>query len=180
MKNFFFLLLAAVVLTVAVSSCSSSSTETPPTTYTPTPVHFQQGKIARYDLYLIDTPSSDGSNIDHFVPDSTKYNLEEQVVDTAFAFPLGIKATKTVFASTPPDTSYYYQDKDGNLFRYNYGFNTLNNFKDLILALGSPVDVGWVLIAKPGAPSGTTWLAKKDSMRTGGFGILYLGTMRPR
>jgi len=176
MKNTFFLVLSLVVFSAFVSSCGSTDGGTTPSTnYTPTPVHFKQSEIAYYQLNIVDTADASGNNLDRIIPDpDNPMMVEELVADTNVSFSGGIRATKTILASNPPDTNFYYQDKDGNLFRYNYGFSKLNNYSFLVLALGKTVDVGWVLFAKPGAPAGTSWVAKKDSMLSAQYGKLYL------
>jgi hypothetical protein len=176
MNKPFSLLLSAVVLAAAISSCGSSGNDAPSTTYTPTPVHFQQGKIAYYDLNIVDTADASGNNLDRIIPDPDNPAMVEEIVaDTnVTTFANVSRATKTILASNPSDTNYYYQDKDGFLWRYNYGFSKLNNYTFLVLALGRPVDVGWVLVGKPGAPAGTTWVAKKDSMMSPQYGKMYL------
>ena len=173
MKNSIVFTALAIVMMGLISSCGSSGDE--PGGYTPTKVLFKSGEIARYDLFLRDTADKFGNNNDIQIPDPDNPNqVEEKVVDTAVPFMPNILATKMILASNPPDTSYYYQDNDGNLWRYNYGFSKLNNYDFLVQNLGQQVNVGWVLVAKPGAPAGTTWVAKKDSMNTSQFGKLSL------
>ncbi len=161
MKNFFVFGLAIATVAVAISSCGSDEPSTPQT-YTPTKVHFRGDGFAKYDLFKVDTPDASGNNPDRLIPNLT--GVEESIVDTAVPFPNNVKAVKSVFSTTPPDTSFYYQDANGDLYRYNYGFSALNNYPLLLQYVGHPVDVGWVLIAKPGSPAGTTWVGKKDSV----------------
>lgn len=160
MTQRFLLVLFGALLIGGLQSCSSSS-EPSNNSYTPKTVHFTQGLAARYDLYLVDTTTATGS--DAILQDSAQHNLLETVIDTNSPYGGYSHVTRTYFAATPPDSNYYYQDAAGNLYRYNYGFSRLNNYSFLVAALGGPVDVGWVLVAKPGSPAGTSWTAKKDS-----------------
>jgi hypothetical protein len=142
--------------------------------YTPKHVNFQQGLTAHYNLFLVD-PSSSGSG-DSVLTDSAQYDVMETILDTNVAnYGEFSKVTSTYFASAPPDSNFYHQDADGNLWRYNYGFSRLNSYTFLVAAVGAPVDVHWVLVAKPGSPVGTTWIAKYDSMLYQAFNIkIYL------
>lgn len=155
--------LIAVLAALALGSlqaCSSSST-TPDTSYTPKIVHFTPGLTARYDLFLVDT--AQGSTADSILADSAQHNILETVLDTTTPYHGFTNVTRTYFDAAPPDSNYYKQDAEGNLWRYNYGFSRLNNYSFLVASLGGPVDVGWVLVAKPGSPVGTSWTAKNDS-----------------
>ncbi len=154
-----------VFCTIILSSCGDSGGGGTSNTYTPVTVKFKQGFNGSYDLFLVDTADAQGNNGDHIINDSVQRNVQELVLSTSAAYPSanGNAVISMLFNSAPPDSNYYYQDKDGFLWRYNYGFNILNKYSDLTNAIGGPVNVGWVLVAKPGAPSGTTWVGKNDS-----------------
>lgn len=159
MKTRILIALAAGLLIAGLQSCSSSSSPSgTDNSYTPKTVKFKQGFSATYDLFLTDTTSSDP-----ILQDSAQHNVVETVLDTNRFYGGFTHVTSTYFASSPGDSNYYYQDAQGNLWRYNYGFSRLNSYSFLVAALGGPVDVHWVLVAKPGSPVGTTWVAKNDS-----------------
>ncbi len=166
-----------VSLLLCVFALSSCSTDTPSDnkTYTVKKMNFTAGSSHYFNLFLVDTADGNGNNGDKIIADSAQYNRQELTIDTALTYKGFSNVTRMIFASDLPDTNYYYQDASGNVWRYNYGFNILNKFQSLVIALGGPVDVGWVLAAKPGAPAGTTWVAKSDSSTIPSFGVkVYL------
>ena len=163
-------IVAMLLCVFALNSCSSDT----PAGNTPTTVvkmKFTAGSSHYFNLFLVDTADKSGNNGDKIIADSAQYNRQELTIDTALTYKGFSNVTRMIFASNQPDTNYYYQDASGNVWRYNYGFNILNKFQSLVIALGGPVDVGWVLAAKPGATAGTTWVGKSDSAIIQSFGI---------
>ncbi|HYM19526.1 MAG TPA: hypothetical protein VEW28_00815 [Candidatus Kapabacteria bacterium] len=172
-KNNFSVFLAYSLLLTFLVSCSSSTDNTGNNTnYTPIKMKFKTGSIAYYELLVIDTADAQGNNGDRIDTAGAQYNIQEMVLDTNRSYGgYSSGVTMNLFASSPRDTDYYYQDASGNLYRYNYGFSILNQqYPSLAIALGSPIDVHWVLVAKPGAPAGTTWTAVSDSATFQSFG----------
>lgn len=126
---------------------------------------------ARYDIYVVDT-SKNGNNADIISPDSVKKNIEQIVIDTTRSLTDKNGITKNHVAvvityinpqGSPQDTGYFYQDPNGDLYRYNFGFSILNQYTFLTQNIGHNIDVGWVLVAKLSAAAGTTWIAKSDT-----------------
>lgn len=73
------------------------------------------------------------------------------------------------------DTIFYAQDDNGNVYRYNYGLETLGNDPTVIAALGESIDVGWVLMTKLNATVGDGWTTGFDTIPLpSGFGTAYL------
>ena len=161
-------------LCIPLISCSSSTSGGGGNnSYTPTTMNFKAGTIAYYELLGVGVPDSSGNNGDRIDTIGAQYNVQELVVGTTFNYKGYNNVTMNVFAANPRDTDYYYQDASGNLYRYNYGFSILNQYTFLTAALGSQIDVGWVLVAKPGSPAGTTWIGKYDSMVVQSYGIKF-------
>lgn len=153
----------AATITSIISSCSYNPS-------TPAPVtgmNFKKDFTAHYNIFVADTADKNGNNGDLIDPIGAKIGLLEIVVDTAISYKGKDHVARVVTYDstlTPKnDTNYFYQDPNGDLYRYNYGFNILNQFSYLVQAIGGKVDVGWVLAAKIGSATGTTWLAKSDS-----------------
>ncbi len=169
---------AIVAMFLCVFALNSCSTDTPSdnnNTYTVKKMKFTAGSSHYFNLFLVDTADKSGNNGDKIIADSAQYNRQELTIDTALTYKGFSNVTRMIFASNQPDTNYYYQDASGNVWRYNYGFNILNKFQFLVNALGGPVDVGWVLVAKPGATDGTTWIGKSDStiVQSLGFKVYF-------
>ncbi len=165
---------ATLLCLLALNSCSTDTpSDNKPVTIQK--MKFTAGSSHYFNLFLVDTADKSGNNGDKIIADSAQYNRQELTIDTALTYKGFSNVTRMIFASNQPDTNYYYQDASGNVWRYNYGFNFLNKFQSLVIALGGPVDVGWVLTAKPGATVGTTWVGKSDSSIIQSFGIkVYL------
>lgn len=163
-------IVAMLLCLFALNSCSSDT----PAGNTPTPVvkmKFTAGSSHYFNLFLVDTADKSGNNGDKIIADSAQYNRQELTIDTALTYKGFSNVTRMIFASNQPDTNYYYQDASGNVWRYNYGFSLLNKFQPLTLFIGSQIDVGWVLVAKPGATAGTTWIGKSDSTIVQSLGL---------
>jgi len=179
MKKIHILAIGAIFgITAILSSCSSSSDTTPPDTTGPTAkMNFKKDFHSQYDIFVVDSADASGNNGDRILG-STRVSAPEIIVDTALSFMGKTNVVRIVTFMTPPalnDTNYFYQDPNGDLYRYNYGFSILNQFSYLVQAIGSPVDVGWVLAAKMTSKEGTTWVAKTDSVLIQQFNIpVYL------
>jgi hypothetical protein len=158
-----YLVLALVALGFAFAACDSDTTA-PSDDITPVKFDAKAGFIARYDQYEVDTSDALGNNPDRLATE-TKLTIVETTVDTGLTFAgrTGV-SMHVATGGAKPDTSYYAQDANGDLYRYNYGFSILNNFSDLVLAIGQPVDMGWVLVARLGKKEGATWTAKDSSL----------------
>jgi len=120
-----------------------------------------------YDLFVVDTADASGSNPDKILT-NTRKNFQEIIVDTGLTYMGKNHVARVVFYDTtltpPNETYYFYQDPNGDLYRYNFGFNLLNQFTFLTQLIGSQVDVGWVLAAKMTSAEGTKWTARTDSV----------------
>jgi hypothetical protein len=165
-----------IVLTITsgfLFSCSSGSgpNVTPADTTYSKKMIFTKDHHSQYDISQVDTADASGNNGD-LILGSTRVNVQEIVVDSGLIYKGRYNVTEIVTFSTPPDTNYFYVDpSNGNLYRYNFGFSTLNQNGILLAVLGQQIDVGWVLCSKPGASVGTTWQAAYDSVAINYSGI---------
>jgi hypothetical protein len=158
-------ILLSIGCTVLLASCSSKSdTGTNPPNYTPIKIQFKAGANAYYEILAVDTANASGNMGDQLDTVGAQYNVQDIVIDTNYTYHGKTGVTAVVTGTAIPDTEYYYQSSNGDLYRYNYGFSIVNkDYPSLLIALGSPLDVGWVLVAKPGVSPGTTWTAVQDS-----------------
>ncbi|MEP7234768.1 MAG: hypothetical protein ABI778_05685, partial [Ignavibacteriota bacterium] len=172
-------LIAALGSVFFFSSCSYEPDSTTPPTAT---MKFKQGFSGRYDIFIVDT-AVNGNNPDH-ITDSVRHNIEEKIIDTNRTITDGKGVTKSHVAvgvtfvnpaGNPQDSDFFFQDTNGDLYRYNFGFSILNQFPFLTQVIGSRVDVGWVLAAKMTSATGATWEAKSDTVIIASNGIpVYL------
>ena len=151
--------------TVLVQGCSSTTTPTP----TPTPT---AGTTVAFKLGTVYTFNQDKMTATTDVRDSSARDvITSTVIDTNASYGGKSGGVKIVVnshskAGTANDTSYYYQD-GGNLFEYNYGLAALNADPTFQGYLGGkPLNVGWVLLAKPGTALSTIWTAVNDDTLT--------------
>ncbi len=168
MKNLYIaVFIALAASSTFISSCSYNPgpNSVPVDTSHYSKLTFKKDFHARYDIFVVDTADKNGNNVDHRI-DSTRINVQEIVVDTGITYKGKTNVARVVTYMPAPnknDTGYFYQDPNGDLYRYNYGFSILNQYTFLTQAIGHDIDVGWVLAAKIEAPSGTTWVAKIDT-----------------
>lgn len=176
MKNIF-IFAYALLLSFAIISCDSD-TNTPDTgTANVLPFQPQLGAIYRYDQYQVDTSDATGNNPDRLVP-STKIEITETVIDTGREY----EGRSNVFvvrssSSLGSDSILYSQSSNGDLYRYNYGFDYINSYPavKLFLGLSEDINVKWVLVAKLTDQTGQTWVSAKDSVLLPSFGsYVYL------
>ena len=174
MKKLYFA--AFIALTASAALLSSCSYNPGPnvvpadTTYSKQ-VKFTKAHTSYYDISQVDTADVNGNYADQIVG-STRVNVQEIVIDTGLQYKGKTNVTKIVTYTTPTDTNYFYTDPaNGNLYRYNFGFSTLNQNGILTNALGQQIDVGWVLCSKPGASVGTTWQAAFDSINIPSYNL---------
>ncbi|HEY6171715.1 MAG TPA: hypothetical protein VIX80_05600 [Candidatus Kapabacteria bacterium] len=149
----------AFVLAAGLTSCDST---TDPTTSEPTVLKFSAKKngIFKYDSYIVDTSDAAGNNPDRLIPES-KVVVTESVTDTGVTYDGRSNCT---IVSSGGDSIIYSQDANGDLYRYNFGFDYLNSFPLLVLYVGHEINVKWVLVAKLTDQVGQTWVAAKDSV----------------
>lgn len=157
-----FILSAFFVFLIAASltSCDSSTSE--PNTNQPTVLKFSAKKngIFKYDSYIVDTSDAAGNNPDRLLTE-TKVIVTETVIDTGVTYDGRSNCT---IVSSGGDSIIYSQDANGDLYRYNFGFDYLNSFPLLVLYVGHEINVKWVLVAKLTDQVGQTWVAAKDSV----------------
>ncbi|MFI5264602.1 MAG: hypothetical protein ACHQM6_08815, partial [Candidatus Kapaibacterium sp.] len=139
-----------------------------------------------YDITIVDT-AINGNNPDHLT-DSVRKDVQEKIIDTTKSITDKNSVTKNHVAvsitfshpippnpaGTAQDTDYLYQDPNGDLYRYNFGFSILNQFPFIVQIAGGNVDVGWVLAAKLTSSVGTKWVAKTDTVIISGGLSIYL------
>jgi hypothetical protein len=177
MKRFTaFVFVLSVGFALSFESCSN-----PPTTNEPTKIDtfkYHSNFTTKFDQYEVDTSDANGNNPDQIIT-SSKVQVTEITVDTnmSYAGKTHVLAVRSTYnpATKPADTIYYYQESNGDLYRYNYGFDYLNSFPDLVTYVGHPISVGWVLVAKLGGKEGDKWTAVKDTIESTSFpGGVYL------
>jgi hypothetical protein len=174
-KSTVFSFVTIIIALVSLSSCKYDPVTTPTNNYT-AKLSFKKDFHANYDVSVVDTADVSGNNGDKILG-NTRTSVQEIIVDTGITYKGKDHVTRIVAFMTPNpnDTNYFYQDANGDLYRYNFGFTILNQFPYLVNAIGSPVDVGWVLAAKITANEGTQWAAKSDSVLVQFAGIeVYL------
>ena len=163
MKTFYLTAFLAFSATIAFfSSCSyNPGSSTPADTTHNSKLTFKQDYHAHYDLFVVDTADKNGNNPDNILT-TTKIQLVDKVVDTGLSFHGKYPVVKIISyqVNIATDSEYFYQDPNGDLYRYNFGFSILNKFTFLTQAIGSNIDVGWVLSAKITSPEGTSWIAR--------------------
>ena len=147
-----------------VGGCSTT-TEPPVTSADSTTVSFAaQSKMTFYEQRL-DTANGDYGQ-DQPDPTSTD-SVHSTVVDTNASIYGKTHVVVIYNARTRnlSDTTYLWQDGQGNIYEYNYGVDILNNLDGLVAYLGHKLSVGWVLQAKlnSAATTGTTWVAARDT-----------------
>lgn len=178
MKKLHFFFIGAIIgVTAILSSCSSSSTTPPPDTTPTAKLDFKNDFHAVYDISIVDTADASGNNGD-MILGSTRKPVSIIVTDTnniIFKGKTGVALIVTYDGQIPIDSEYFYQDPNGDLYRYNFGFSILNQFSTLTQAIGNNVDVGWVLAAKMTSAENTTWVARTDSVLIQSFNLqVYL------
>jgi hypothetical protein len=143
-------------LTALFTSCSYN----PSTPGTVTTMHFAKDFTAYYDISNVDTSGS-GHNGDSILV-TGRISVTDVVIDTNVTWAGKSHAVliKTYQGSQVVDSQYYYQDPNGDLYRYNFAFSILNEFPYLKAGAGGSIDVGWVLAAKINSGSGTTWIPR--------------------
>jgi hypothetical protein len=171
-KRFFLFISSIITATVVFSSCSSSTSTPPPTTTLTATLNFPKNFHGNYDVFAVDTADKNGNNADIIIG-SSKTSVTDIVLDTGLTYQNRSHVAKitTFQGSLATDSNYFYQDPNGDLYRYNFGFNLLNQFSFLTAAVGGNVDVGWVLAAKITSAQGTTWIARVDSVLIQSLGI---------
>lgn len=159
MTKIFLSALFAFVIAAGLSSCDSGGDA--PTTE-PTVLKFSAKKngIFKYDSYIVDTSDASGNNPDRLIPES-KVIVTETVIDTGKTYDGRSNCT---IVGSGSDSVIYSQDANGDLYRYNFGFDYLNSFPLLVLYVGHEINVKWVLVAKLTDQVGQTWVAAKDSV----------------
>ncbi len=175
-KLHLFSLAGFIAATAFLSSCSYNPGSTVPPSGTP--LDFKKAFNGNYDIFVVDTADANGNNPDKIISTS-KISVSDIVADTGLTYQGKSHVTKimTYQGNTLTDSNYYYQDPNGDLYRYNFGFNILNQFTYLTQAIGSNVDVGWVLASKMISPTGTTWVARTDSVLIQSFNVwVYLSS----
>lgn len=158
--------LVTITLAFVFAACDSGTDAPQSDDITPVKFEAKAGFVSRYDQYAVDTSDAAGNNPDRLATE-TKVTIVETTIDTGLTF--AGRSGVSMHVAEPvgggkPDTSYYAQDANGDLYRYNYGFSILNNFSDLVVAIGQPVDMGWVLVARLGKKENATWIAKDSSL----------------
>ncbi|MEI8134019.1 MAG: hypothetical protein WCH46_02940 [bacterium] len=165
MKNLSLLVTALWIAGSLFTSCKYSPSTPGETHTTDSGFVFKKQFTANYDFYIVDTADNSGNNGDKIISTS-RVSHAEIVVDTGLTY-IGkshVARVVTFDATlTPPnDTNYFCLETNGDLYRYNFGFNILNQFPFLVAAIGQKIDEGWVLVAKMNAASGTTFTAKSE------------------
>ena len=144
-----------------VAGCDTDPASTPPDdNITPLRFEAKTSFVTRYDEYPVDTA---GVYLDKPIL-AEKRSFEEISVDTGLTFEGKTGVSLQVGPGSRFDTSYFAQDANGDLWRYNYGFSMLNSFEYLKSIVGGPIDMKWVLLMKFGKKEGATWVAKADSV----------------
>lgn len=150
----------------AVIACDSDETTTPPDNTTDT-LRFEakKGFVSRFDEYPVDTagPSFDKPILAEHVL------VQETISDTGITYFGKSGVSMHIGPGSRFDTTYFYQDASGDLYRYNYGFELLA-VPELEPYLERPIDMQWVLLMKFSKKEGATWLAKRDSINVPAFG----------
>lgn len=153
--------IVAIMAVAAFFAGCSSTTE--PTNNTPSTVSFTQNAKFTYTEQRRDTTGGTYGN-DGIDPTSTD-TVHSTVVDTNMSIygKTHVVAIYNHRTRNENDTAYIWQDGSGNVYRYNYGADILNNIGAVTLALGHRLEVGWVLQAKMSASTGTGWIAARDT-----------------
>ncbi len=181
MKKLYFLLIGAFIGTSAfISSCSYNPGSTPPSTTPTALLNFKLQVHSSFDVTVVDTADANGNNPDRILA-NTRKNFQEIIVDTALTYMGKFPVARIIFFDTTltpkNDTGYFYQDPNGDLYRYNFGFSILNQFTALTQFIGSQVNVGWVLAAKMTSAEGTQWVARTDSVLVQAYNLeVYLSS----
>jgi hypothetical protein len=180
MKILRFLPAAAVLGAIGfLAACNYNPGSTPPPSGTP--LDFKVLFHGNYDTFVVDTADANGNNPD-VILGSSKIPVSDIVTDTGLTYQGKTHVAKIITylanTNTAVDSNYFCQDPNGDLYRYNFGFSILNQFTFLTQAIGSNVDVGWVLAAKTTSSNGTSWVARTtDSVLIQSFNIwVYLSS----
>ena len=166
MKKIYLTAFLVFASTAILSSCSYNPgpNVTPADTTYSGKLNFTKDHISYYDISQVDTADASGNKGD-MILGNTRVNVQEKIIATNLTYKGKYNVTQIITSTTPIDTNYYYVDpSNGYFYRYNFGFNTLNQNGILTSVLGQQIDVGWVLCSKPGASVGTTWTAAYDSI----------------
>ena len=130
-------------------------------------LHTKTNFKATYDRFEVDTSDANGMNADVRL-DNTLVVVTDTTVNVAAT--KGDKTSVTAVVSTSSlgsDSAFYWQDpSNGDIYRYNYGVEYINNFPYLVQALGGKkIDIKWVRVFKADAKPGNSWIAAKDSVK---------------
>ena len=121
---------AIIAATVFLSSCSYNPNSNPPPGPT-AKMNFQKDFHANYDIFIVDTADKNGNNGYHT---GRHRRACSEIIVTNITYPdLKSKTSVALIVTydgfpTPNDTNYFYQDPNGDLYRYNFGFSILNQF----------------------------------------------------
>lgn len=139
--------------------CSSSTTPPSPSAKQPIPV-----TIHAHDSAQFYTTRQDSTNQNIASKGDT---VNQRVADTnATAYgKTGVRVLVNVQKSDQAkDTTYLWQDANGNVWRYNYGVELLNTDPAVQGLLHQRIDVGWVLLDSTKATAGNSWLANASQV----------------
>ncbi len=169
------LLSLAAFAALVVIGCDSSHDDSDNNHTSDDTLKFSTGTVFTYERYQLDTSDASGNNPDVRL-DATKEDITETVVATGIAYE---GRTNCIIVQSvsggQTDSVIYSQSSNGDLYRYNFGFDYLNSFPELVLFIGHKVNVKWTLVAKLGGKVGDSWTAVRDSIFLPSFGsYVYL------
>jgi hypothetical protein len=159
MKNIF-LLAAALMLMVGVQSCSDDPASPEPSG--PTQITFSQGAEATFTYTRLDTAAG---RENQEMP-NTRDTVHQETLDTNASHEgkTGVvKKSNHYMMENRRDTMYLKQESNGDLYIHNFGLDLVNS-PEVQAIINQPITAGWVLVAKTGASSGTSWTAWLDTV----------------
>jgi hypothetical protein len=151
----------ALLVTLAAIAAGCSSTTEPPAPSSN--VSFTQNAKFTYAEQRRDTT---GGTYGYDNPDPTSTDSVHSTVIDTNANAYGKSHVVVIYnkrSRNADDTTYIWQDGQGNVYRYNYGVDILNNIPAVIGFLGHRIEVGWVLQSKMSSSVGTAWIAGRDT-----------------
>jgi hypothetical protein len=175
-------LLAALLIT-GMSSCNKSIVDPPAPTGESTEMKFAANASYKYRQAQLDTTGSTNPNGEvKEAPDPKPDTITSTVIETNASYKGKTGVTVVENVHTQPagfrDTTWYYQE-NGNVYRYNFGVDLLNNIVILKAFLKDdqgnpqPLDVGWVLQARlRDTTVGSKWVTGNGEFTLNGVPVI--------
>jgi len=166
-------MLACLLSVGYLSGCSCDDSTSPPES-PKTQLDFSSNTSSRYEIHALDTADApllgtSDTIIEQVYARNQTYQGKQGVTIIGRSYLLGSKA---------PDSLYYWQGTNGDLYQYNFGQSFLNSFGPLRDYFQDGLNFGWVLQVKMNAKEGDKWIAIDTNLNAEGIPIFGSITFR--